>query len=67
MIGDDDVCLPGRLRRQLEVFDRYPDTGVVHGDSIVIDSGGRQTGSGSFPDKVSLEFSHRPEKMKDQL
>ena len=44
MIGDDDLCLPGRIRRQVEVFDRHPETGVVHGDAIVIDSDGRQTG-----------------------
>ncbi|MGZ4168735.1 MAG: glycosyltransferase [Solirubrobacteraceae bacterium] len=44
MIGDDDLCLPGRIRRQVELFDRFPDTGVVHGDAVVIDSAGRQTG-----------------------
>jgi glycosyltransferase involved in cell wall biosynthesis len=44
MIGDDDLCLPGRIRRQVEIFDRFPDTGVVHGDAVVIDSTGRQTG-----------------------
>ncbi|HTU95433.1 MAG TPA: glycosyltransferase [Solirubrobacteraceae bacterium] len=44
MIGDDDLCLPGRIRRQVEIFDRHPETGVVHGDAIVIDAGGRQTG-----------------------
>ncbi len=44
MLGDDDLCLPGRLRRQLQLFDRYPDTGVVHGDAIVIDAAGRHTG-----------------------
>ncbi|HEY1713727.1 MAG TPA: glycosyltransferase, partial [Solirubrobacteraceae bacterium] len=44
MIGDDDLCLPGRIRRQVEIFDRHPETGVVHGDAVVIDSGGRQTG-----------------------
>jgi glycosyltransferase involved in cell wall biosynthesis len=44
MIGDDDLCLPGRIRRQVEIFDRFPDTGVVHGDAVVIDSAGRQTG-----------------------
>ena len=44
MIGDDDLCLPGRIRRQLEVFDRYPDAGIVHGDATVIDAAGRQTG-----------------------
>ena len=45
MIGDDDLCLPGRIRRQVEVFDRQPDTGVVHGDATVIDAAGRQTGA----------------------
>ncbi|HLH65915.1 MAG TPA: glycosyltransferase [Solirubrobacteraceae bacterium] len=44
MLGDDDLCLPGRIRRQVEVFDRHPDTGVVHGDAIVIDADGRRTG-----------------------
>ena len=44
MIGDDDLCLPGRIRRQVQIFDRHPDTGVVHGDATVIDSAGRQTG-----------------------
>lgn len=44
MIGDDDLCLPGRIRRQVEIFDRFPDAGVVHGDAIVIDAAGRQTG-----------------------
>ncbi len=44
MLGDDDLCLPGRVRRQVEVFDRHPDTGVVHGDATVIDARGRQTG-----------------------
>jgi glycosyltransferase involved in cell wall biosynthesis len=44
MIGDDDLCLPGRIRRQVEVFDRFPDTGVVHGDAVIIDSAGVQTG-----------------------
>jgi len=44
MIGDDDVCLPGRLRRQVEIFDRFPDTGVVHGDALVIDATGNRTG-----------------------
>ena len=44
MIGDDDACLPGRVRRQVEIFDRFPDTGVVHGDAVIIDSAGVQTG-----------------------
>ena len=44
MLGDDDLCLPGRIRRQVEIFDRFPETGVVHGDATVIDAGGRQVG-----------------------
>ncbi len=45
MIGDDDLCLPGRLRRQVEVFDRFPDTGVVHGDGLIIDDAGTRIGT----------------------
>ncbi len=44
MLGDDDLSLPDRLARQVELFDRHPETGVVHGDAIVIDAAGRQTG-----------------------
>ncbi|HYZ80803.1 MAG TPA: glycosyltransferase, partial [Solirubrobacteraceae bacterium] len=44
MLGDDDVALPGRIRRQVEIFDRHPDTGVVHGNAVVIDGQGRVTG-----------------------
>jgi glycosyltransferase involved in cell wall biosynthesis len=44
MLGDDDVCLPGRLSREVAVFDEHPDTGVVHGDALVIDADGAVTG-----------------------
>ncbi|MEA2426782.1 MAG: hypothetical protein QOF37_410, partial [Thermoleophilaceae bacterium] len=44
ILGDDDICLPGRISRQVAVFDRHPDTGVVHGDAVVIDERGAQTG-----------------------
>lgn len=44
MLGDDDICLPGRLARQVAVFDAHPDTGVVHGDAVVIDARGATTG-----------------------
>ena len=54
MLGDDDVSLPGRIRRQVEIFDRFPDTGVVHGDATVIDAAGRRTGNWS-----SAEFTSR--------
>jgi glycosyltransferase involved in cell wall biosynthesis len=64
MLGDDDVSLPGRIRRQVEVFDRFPDTGVVHGDGTIIDGSGRQVGlwpSGDFSPAQLLHsffFSH---------
>jgi glycosyltransferase involved in cell wall biosynthesis len=45
MVGDDDLSLPRRISRQVEIFDRFPDTGVVHGNAIVIDSGGNTTGA----------------------
>ena len=44
MLGDDDICLPGRLAREVAIFDAHPDTGVVHGDALVIDSRGEVTG-----------------------
>ncbi len=44
MLGDDDICLPGRLSREVAIFDAHPDTGVVHGDAVVIDSQGAVTG-----------------------
>ncbi len=44
MIGDDDVCVTDRLRREVEVFDRYPETGVVHGDAVIIDETGAGVG-----------------------
>src|SRR5947209_5929368 len=44
LLGDDDACMPDRIRRQVEIFDRHPDTGVVHGDAVVIDERGRVTG-----------------------
>ncbi len=50
MLGDDDVCLPDRISRQVAVFDAHPGTGVVHGDAIVIDSEGREHGIQSVGD-----------------
>ena len=50
MLGDDDVCAPDRIRRQVEVFDRHPDTGVVHGDATIIDGEGVARGRWSCPD-----------------
>ncbi len=43
MLGDDDVCLPDRLARQVALFDRHPETGVAHGDALIIDAAGAPT------------------------
>src|SRR3954465_13855930 len=45
MLGDDDVCLPDRIARQVAVFDRHPDTGVAHGAASIIDGQGVQRGT----------------------
>jgi glycosyltransferase involved in cell wall biosynthesis len=44
MLGDDDVCMPGRLAREVAIFDAHPDTGVVHGDALVLDARGGVSG-----------------------
>ena len=45
MLGDDDVCLPDRIARSVAVFDAHPDTGVAHGDALIIDADGREHGA----------------------
>ena len=44
MLGDDDRCEPDRIARQVDVFDRHPDTGVAHGAATIIDGAGAQRG-----------------------
>ncbi|MEO9176840.1 MAG: glycosyltransferase, partial [Gaiellales bacterium] len=44
-LGHDDIALPDRIARQVAIFDRFPDTGVVHGDAVTIDESGRTIGS----------------------
>ncbi len=58
MLGDDDVCLPDRLARQVAVFDRHPDTGVVHGDALVIDGAGAVTGRWDSRDFTQMQLVH---------
>jgi glycosyltransferase involved in cell wall biosynthesis len=58
MLGDDDVCLPGRIRRQVELFDRFPDTGVVHGDGAIIDASGRHVGQWPSKDFSRSQLLH---------
>ncbi len=55
---DDDVCLPGRLSRQLAVFDAHPDTGVVHGDADMLDASGRVTGRWASREFAPDELLH---------
>jgi glycosyltransferase involved in cell wall biosynthesis len=44
MLGDDDLAVVDRLRRQVEVFDSHPDTGVAHGDAVIVDAAGNAVG-----------------------
>lgn len=41
-LDSDDAYLPGTLARRLEVLDRHPRVGLVHGGFQVIDAAGRQ-------------------------
>jgi glycosyltransferase involved in cell wall biosynthesis len=56
MIGDDDVCVVDRLRRQVEIFDSYEDTGVVHGDAVIIDAAGNAVGTWTSQDFTRPEL-----------
>ncbi|MCW2954845.1 MAG: glycosyltransferase, partial [Conexibacter sp.] len=58
MIGDDDVCLPDRLAREVAIFDAYPETGVVHGDALMIDAAGRTTGRWESRDFTPAALVH---------
>jgi len=40
----DDICLPGRLKKQVEVLDREPDTVLVSAGYDLIDERGRRVG-----------------------
>ena len=58
-LDDDAVALPDRIARQVEIFDRYPETGVVHGDAVQIDDAGRAVGalrSADHPRRVLIDL-----------
>jgi glycosyltransferase involved in cell wall biosynthesis len=58
-LGHDDVALPDRIERQVAMFDRYPDTGIVHGDAVTIDETGTTVGgwrSGEYPRRVLIDL-----------
>jgi glycosyltransferase involved in cell wall biosynthesis len=46
----DDVCLPGRLQRQLAFFDAHPGVGVLGGACVRIDESGDVLGLQSVPE-----------------
>jgi glycosyltransferase involved in cell wall biosynthesis len=57
-LDDDAVALPDRIARQVEIFGRYPETGVVHGDAVQIDDTGRAVGalrSADHPRRVLID------------
>src|SRR4051812_14681865 len=56
MLGDDDVCEPDRIARQVAVFDRHPDTGVAHGAASIIDGQGVQRGTWPSQDRSRHEL-----------
>jgi glycosyltransferase involved in cell wall biosynthesis len=58
MIGDDDVSLPDRLAREVAIFDAYPETGIVHGDALMIDARGRTTGRWESRDFTPAALVH---------
>ncbi|HYV14737.1 MAG TPA: glycosyltransferase [Conexibacter sp.] len=43
LLDADDEWLPDRLARQLDVLERRPEVGLVHGDMEVIDGAGQRT------------------------
>jgi glycosyltransferase involved in cell wall biosynthesis len=58
-LGHDDVALPDRIARQVAIFDRFPDTGIVHGDAVTIDGDGRTIGgwnSGEYPRRTLIDL-----------
>jgi glycosyltransferase involved in cell wall biosynthesis len=43
-LDDDDVWLPNKIKRQVEILNQHPDYGLVHGCCRIIDSAGNETG-----------------------
>ena len=39
---NDDICLPDRLKKQVDFLDHHPEVGVLSGGAYLIDSKGRQ-------------------------
>lgn len=52
----DDICMPGRLERQVEFMDAHPEIGVVGGSLEIIDEEGRLLALRTYPlDHASIE------------
>jgi glycosyltransferase involved in cell wall biosynthesis len=58
-LGHDDVALPDRIAREVAVFDRHPDTDIVHGDAVVIDGTGCTTGAWRALEYPRRQLIHR--------
>lgn len=43
-LDSDDLWCPDKLERQLALFQKHPDVGVVHGDESTIDEAGQEIG-----------------------
>jgi glycosyltransferase involved in cell wall biosynthesis len=56
VLNDDDVWLPGKLARQIELMDSHPDVGLCHTDGWFIDGEGRRL-EGS---PLGFEFPRTP-------
>jgi glycosyltransferase involved in cell wall biosynthesis len=50
----DDIAMPDRFRRQIEVFRREPETGVVFGDTVLIDKSGAEICQSWRPDEKTI-------------
>ncbi|HEX5925080.1 MAG TPA: glycosyltransferase [Baekduia sp.] len=56
MLGDDDVALTDRISRSVAIFDAHPDTGVVHGNAVIIDERGEPRGHWRSRDLAPTEL-----------
>jgi glycosyltransferase involved in cell wall biosynthesis len=55
----DDLCLPERLQRQVEILDQFPEVGLVHGWTYFIDETGQKATIGKKEMLSSLESGAR--------
>jgi glycosyltransferase involved in cell wall biosynthesis len=53
----DDICLPDRLKLQVEFLDNHPEIGIVGGSVEIIDDSGKTQGIRSYPQTHHEIFS----------